>query len=69
MNMDCKKNDTAKSCACTYEPCPRKGLCCECVAYHRDSGELPGCLFSPEAERTYDRSIGNFIASSKGTKK
>jgi hypothetical protein len=24
-------------------------------------GELPGCFFPPEAERTYDRSIAHFI--------
>ena len=64
--MNCKKTDNAKTCSCTYDPCPRKGLCCDCVAYHRASGELPGCLFSKEAERTYDRSIEKFIASQKG---
>jgi hypothetical protein len=48
-------------CNCTYEPCPRKGICCECIAYHRRSDELPACLFPSEIERTYDRSIGNFI--------
>ena len=63
--MDCKKNHNKAGCACTYEPCPRKGLCCDCVAYHRAAGELPGCLFTPEAERTYDRSIGNFIRTAK----
>jgi len=48
-------------CTCTYEPCSRKGICCECIAYHRRSGELPGCLFPPEVERTYDRSVMNFV--------
>lgn len=48
-------------CACTYEPCPRKGKCCECVAYHRSCSELPGCYFSKENEKTYDRSIDFFI--------
>jgi hypothetical protein len=24
-------------------------------------GELPGCLFPPKAERTYDRSIAHFV--------
>jgi hypothetical protein len=28
-------------------------------------GELPGCLFSPEVERTYDRSIEKFIETYK----
>ena len=61
--MNCKKDTTLRNCSCTYEPCPRKGVCCDCVAYHRDSGELPACYFTSEAERSYDRSIANFIAT------
>ncbi len=53
-------------CNCTYEPCARKGRCCECVRYHRESGELPACYFPPEVERTYDRSIARFIACRGG---
>ena len=52
-----------KDCNCTYEPCERKGVCCECVRYHRDQGQLPACYFSLEAERTYNRSISHFIKS------
>ena len=52
-------------CPCTYEPCERKGLCCECLRYHRAMGELPGCYFTPEVERTYDRSITRFLHSQK----
>ena len=48
-------------CNCTYEPCSRKGVCCECIAYHRRSGELPACYFDEAAERTYDRSIAAFV--------
>ncbi len=48
---------------CTYEPCPRKGVCCECIAYHRRNGELPACYFSKEKEKTYDRSIRNYLSS------
>jgi len=48
-------------CTCTYEPCPRKGRCCECIQYHARANELPGCLFPPEYERMYDRSIRQFI--------
>ncbi|HOX23724.1 MAG TPA: DUF6485 family protein [Elusimicrobiales bacterium] len=59
--MECKKSDNTKTCTCTYSPCPRKGLCCECISYHRSNDELPGCYFSPQAERTYDRSIDFFI--------
>lgn len=53
----CKIESNKEKCTCTYEPCPRKGLCCECIAYHRKRGEAPGCLFPPEVEKTYDRSL------------
>jgi hypothetical protein len=61
--MDCSRTANTEQCTCTYEPCPRKGLCCQCVAYHRQYGELPGCVFPPEVERTYDRSIARFVAT------
>lgn len=48
-------------CNCTYEPCSRKGHCCECIAYHRSLGELPACYFTEEQEKTYNRSIEYFI--------
>jgi hypothetical protein len=48
-------------CTCTYETCERRGLCCACVAYHRASGQLPGCFFPPDAEKTYDRSVRHFV--------
>lgn len=48
----------SSSCRCTY-PCDRHGKCSECVAYHRDSGEFPACFFTPEGEKTYDRSWAN----------
>jgi len=59
--MECMKEKNLKDCICTYDSCSRKGLCCECVRYHRDAGEIPGCFFSKAGEKTYDRSIGNFI--------
>jgi hypothetical protein len=49
-------------CNCTYEPCGKKGKCCECIAYHRRSGELPACYFPDGVEATYDRSIARFKA-------
>jgi hypothetical protein len=58
--MECKKDKNLKSCNCTYKPCPRKGSCCECLAYHLRSRELPACCFPLEAERTYDRSFAHF---------
>ena len=48
-------------CNCTYEPCPRKGKCCECLAYHRRNAELPACYFTREQERTYNRSLSYFF--------
>ena len=59
--MECQIEDNKAKCACTYEPCPRKGKCCECLTYHLGSDELPACAFPPEVERTYDRSIARFI--------
>ncbi|MDG5814939.1 DUF6485 family protein [Chitinispirillales bacterium ANBcel5] len=52
---------TGSKCPCTYTSCKRRGNCCQCVSYHRESGEIPGCFFSKNAERTYDRSIEAFI--------
>jgi len=52
-------------CNCTYEPCPRKGICCECLHYHRAMGQLPACYFTPEVERTYDRSIARFLRANR----
>ena len=59
--MKCSIDQNRADCACTYEPCPRKGKCCECIAYHWRRKELPGCLFPPDAERTYDRSLSHFL--------
>jgi hypothetical protein len=60
--MECRQEKNQVQCTCTYEPCSRKGICCECITYHRRLGELPGCLFPPEVERTFDRSIERYIA-------
>jgi hypothetical protein len=60
--MECKKESNKANCTCTYN-CSKKGMCCECVKAHREAGEIPGCFFSKEGERTYDRSIQNFIKS------
>jgi hypothetical protein len=59
--MNCKKEENLKNCKCTYPGCPRKGVCCECIEYHRKKEELPGCYFSPEIEKGYDRSIKKFL--------
>ncbi len=64
----CKREIIIETCACTYEPCSKKGKCCDCIAYHREMNQLPGCLFPPEAEKTYDRSIKYYceIMSKRG---
>lgn len=59
--MECKILENKENCTCSYMACPKRGLCCECVAYHREKGEIPGCFFPSDGERTYDRSIANFI--------
>ena len=58
--MDCKRETTLQRCSCTYEPCPRRGACCDCIAYHLRMRDLPACAFDTEAERTYDRSFEHF---------
>jgi hypothetical protein len=55
-----EKDRNLKDCACTYEPCARKGRCCECLQYHLKQNQLPACCFPPEVERTYDRSFRRF---------
>jgi hypothetical protein len=52
-------------CNCTYEPCSRKGYCCECLRYHLQMQELPACCFPAEVERTFDRSFRAFLESQK----
>jgi len=59
--MECKRERNISSCGCSYNSCSRKGVCCECIRYHKKNNELPGCLFPPEAERMYDRSVEFFI--------
>ncbi|MFA5144398.1 MAG: DUF6485 family protein [Candidatus Omnitrophota bacterium] len=53
------------NCNCSYTPCQRKGICCECVSYHRKNGQIPACFFPSDVEKTYDRSIKNFIKTSE----
>jgi len=56
-----KECQNTRKCKCTYPGCPRHGKCCECLAYHLESEELPACCFPPEVEKTYDRSFNRFI--------
>ncbi len=59
--MECRVKKNMSHCNCSYEPCSRKGICCECLAYHLRARELPACYFPNDVERTYDRSIRNFV--------
>jgi hypothetical protein len=59
--MDCRKQENIDTrCTCSYEGCSRKGVCCDCLAYHLKSKQLPGCCFPKDAEATYDRSFEAF---------
>jgi hypothetical protein len=64
--MECNLDANQAKCNCTYEPCSRKGKCCECIAYHLENKELPACVFPPEVERTYDRSFKRFAEVVRG---
>ncbi len=59
-SMECSKEKNLERCKCSYDPCTRKGLCCECLKYHLKSRELPACCFPKDAEKTYDRSFEHF---------
>ena len=59
--MECQIEVNKAKCLCTYEPCSRKGKCCECITYHLKFDELPACVFPSEVEKTYNRSIAKFI--------
>ena len=60
--MECNIEANKASCSCTYEPCARKGKCCECISYHLKMDELPACVFPSQVEKTYDRSIARFVS-------
>ncbi len=58
--MECKKDKNLDKCNCTYEPCSRKGVCCDCLTYHLNMRQLPGCCFPDSVEKTWDRSFEKF---------
>ena len=67
--MGCRVKENKSICNCSYNPCSRKGICCECLHYHRRSGQLPACFFPDDIEKSYDRSIENFISVYQAKKK
>lgn len=58
--MECQKQRNLQHCNCTYEPCSRKGVCCDCLVYHMRMRQLPACVFPDNVERTFDRSYERF---------
>jgi hypothetical protein len=58
--MECSKEQNVVDCNCTYDPCSRKGVCCQCIRYHKRMRQLPGCVFPNDVERTWDRSYETF---------
>lgn len=57
MGIACpNRTEILKFCTCTYD-CRKRGVCCECVSYHRSKGQIPGCFFSTRGEATWDRSV------------
>jgi len=58
--MECRQVQNKRNCNCSYDPCNRKGVCCDCVRYHLRSRQLPACFFPDDVERTYDRSFEKF---------
>jgi len=62
MRTECSNKKTNQArCTCSYAGCSRHAVCCECLHSHWANKELPGCLFPPDAEKTYDRSLAHFI--------
>lgn len=59
--MECLKNENMGMCTCSYPGCAKKGICCQCLHYHRRKGALPACYFPEDVEKGYDRSIANFV--------
>ena len=62
--VECNLEQNKIDCNCSY-PCDKKGMCCICLKYHKNRGELPACFFPDDIEKTYDRSIDNFIRSNQ----
>ncbi len=64
--MYCNIDENKTNCNCTYEPCSRKGKCCECLTHHLKNEELPACVFPEDIEKTYVRSFKRFSSIVNG---
>lgn len=60
---ECKLEENKANCGCTYSSCGKQGMCCQCLRSHWSSGQLPGCLFPADVEKTYDRSVEKFVST------
>jgi hypothetical protein len=40
----------AENCPCDVADCARRGICCECVEFHKLVGEAPACIAQLGAE-------------------
>ena len=49
--MECKKDKNLENCTCSYGGCAKKGVCCDCIQYHLQNKQLPGCCFPQDAKR------------------
>ncbi|GAB6082126.1 DUF6485 family protein [Desulfuromonas carbonis] len=59
--MECTAKSSPTHCSCSYPGCDKHGNCCQCVLFHRQRNEIPGCFFSAAGERSYDRSLNHFL--------
>ena len=59
--MECQQDQNLARCNCTYVPCDKKGICCECLSYHLNMRQLPACCFPADVEKTWDRSFETFV--------
>lgn len=77
---DCPNHETnLQMCPCTEVNCPRRGICCECIIYHRNSAQWPltSCMKIARPEATlslpmqtpdrcanYERNLANCTCAS-----
>jgi len=66
--MECRKEDNLKFCNCGFD-CERKGICCLCLANHRDKGQLPACYFTDIVASSHDRSIETYLMKFERSKR
>ena len=64
---DCpRKESNLKKCPCVdvHPGCPRQGICCLCIKYHRAMGKIPVCL-EPVVEKIVERAKGETTETEK----